>query len=514
MRSKYVVPIICIVILLSIILVGWTSEGNAASKSEGNNDFVYAAGTEPGTLDPQFVTDVNTARAVVQIFENLVRWDENFEIVPFLAKSWEVSDDNKTWTFKLQEGVKFHDGAPFNAEAVKYNFERLFDPDVASPRKSVASMIDKVNVLGEYEVSLSTKEPFGAFLAQLTSYNLAMISPKSAKEYGKNFGTHPAGTGPLMLDEWIPAQRLVMKRFDDYWGEKSTVNKVYFKVVPEDVSRVMMLKTGDADVVIGIPPIQMESLQKDKNIKTIIKTGFRTIYIGMNLKHKPFDDIRVRHAVNYAIDKESIIKYVLNNIGKYPVGVESTVISNSSQDLVPYKYDPEKAKQLLAEAGFPNGFKTSLYTPEGRYPMDREVAEVVQSQLREVGINAEITVLDWGAYVAATNTGEDTRLFLLGKGCPSGDPDLDLTLSFGTDKKMNNSFYSNPKVDELLILEKITVDPEKRSQILYDIQKQIHEDAPWAVLYYVVQTLATRADVEGFEVYPNEMISLKYLKRK
>lgn len=498
-------------LLLALLVLAGCGGGSGEPKA---NEFVYAAGTEPTTFDPHFITDVNTARAAMQIYETLVKWDESSNLAPLLAESWTTSEDNMTWTFKLKEGVKFHDGAPFNAEAVKYNFDRIIDPAIASPRSSTAGMVESVSVVSEYEVAITTKNPSGAFLAQLTSYNLAMISPKAAQELGLDFGQHPAGTGPLMLQEWEPGKSLIMTKFDEYWGTKSTIDKLSFVTVPEDSSRVMMLKTGDADVISGLPPVQVESLEKDENINVVIAPGYRTIYIGMNHKKAPFDNVKVRQAVNYAIDKHSIIDNVLSGLAEYPAGVESKAIMFAANDLQPYDYNPEKAKELLAEAGLPNGFKTTLFTPEGRYPMDKQVTEVVQGMLKEVGIDAEIKVLDWGAYQEATTSGEETELFLLGKGSPSGDPDFDLDLSFRTGGRMNNAFYSNPVVDQWLDEQKTSTDQDFRAQVLYNIQKQINDDAAWAVLYYENQTMGKRADVNGFVVWPNEMIDLRYLIRK
>ena len=508
-------------VLAMVVLTGCGGGNNTGGTGtepnetpEKSNEFVYAAGTEPTTFDPHFITDVNTARAAMQIFETLVTWNEDSKIVPLLAESWTTSEDNKTWTFKLKEGVKFHDGAPFNAEAVKYNFERILSPEVASPRKSSADMVEKVEVVSEYEVNITTKEPAGAFLAQLTNYNLSMLSPKAAEELGKEFGQKPSGTGPLMLDVWEPGKTLTYTKFDGYWGTKSTIDKLTYKTVPEDSSRVMMLKTGDADVISGLPPIQVEELKSDKNVDVVIAPGYRTIYIGTNMKKDLFKDVKVRQAINYAIDKKSIIDNVLRGLSIYPAGVESPAIMFAATDLTPYDYNPEKAKQLLAEAGYPNGFKTTLHTPEGRYPMDKQVAEVVQSMLKEVGIDAEIIVLDWGAYQEATTKGDVTNLFLLGKGSPAGDPDYDLTLSFGTGGKMNNSFYSNTEVDKLLADQKTSVDQEYRAKVLHEIQEKIHNDSPWAVLYYENQTMGKRADVDGFKVQPNEILDLRYLTRK
>lgn len=209
-----------------------------------------------------------------------------------------------------------------------------------------------------------------------------------------------------------------MTRFDDYWGEKATVDSITFRIVPEDASRVMMLKTGDADLVAGIPPVQIEELQSDPNVKVLVETGYRTIFLGMNSTVKPLDDVRVRQAVNYAIDRESIIKNVMRDVASYPDSfMVSNVIDNSAKGLGCYEFDQEKAKALLAEAGYADGFTLTLSTPEGRYAMDRQVAEVIQAMLMEVGITAEINVLDWGAYSEQATSGQH-QFFLLGMAAP------------------------------------------------------------------------------------------------
>lgn len=489
-----------------------TGTDTPSASGGGSNNFVYAAGTEPTTFDPQFITDVNTARATMQIFETLVRWDENANIAPLLAESWTTSDDGLAWTFKLREGVTFHDGTPFNAEAAAYTFERILAEETGSPRRTAAEQISEIRVDSEYELTLITFEPFGAFLPQLTNYNLCILSPTAAKDLA-TFAEKPVGTGPLMLKEWQRGSYVTMTKYDGYWGEKSTVDELKFIFVPEDASRVMMLQTGEADIISGLPPIQVQTLEADPNCEPVIATGYRTIYVGINLRKPIFQDVKVRHAIQHAIDRQSIIDNVLSGIGKYPVGIESTVITMSAQDLPDYEYNPEKSKQLLAEAGYPDGFKTVLYSPEGRYPMDKQVAEVVQGMLKEVGIDAEIRILDWAAYQAATTAGEETELFLLGKGCPSGDPDYDLSLCLMTGGGMNNTGYSNPDVDTWMAEQQKTVDQSVRADRLYKAQAQAHADSPMAVLYYEEQTFGKRANVGGFIAWPNEMLDMRYLTR-
>lgn len=490
------------------------SSGSPASGSSasGSNDFVFAVGTEPTTFDVHFITDVNTARANVQIYETLVR-NVGTSIEPWLAESWSVSDDELTWTFKLREGVTFHDGTPFNAEAVKYNIERLQNPDVGAPRASTVDMITRVEVVSEYEVALCTDEPYGPMLGQVSNYNMSMMSPTALEEYGTDIALHPCGTGALMIKEWVPGSSLVMTKYDGYWGEKSTIDTLTFKFVGEDSSRVMMLQSGDADVA-PVAAAQIAQIENDPSVNVQVETGYRTIYLGMNCSRPPFDDVRVRQAVAYAIDKQTIIDHVLEGYAQYPSGIESTVIPYSAQDLDPYTYNVEKAKELLAEAGYADGLSIVFHTPEGRYPMDRMVAEVCQSMLAEVGITAELRVVEWGAYSAMTTEGKETQLFLLGKGSPSGDPDYTLDLCFGTGKGMNNTKYSDPQIDQWILEQRQTTDQAVREEILYKIQEKVNDDCPQAVLYYEKQTFGCAADVDGFVVFPNEMIDLRYLARQ
>lgn len=495
--------------VLALVLAASVLSGCGGGGTGSSATLTYAVGTDAQTLDPQFVTDIPSAVAVMQIHETLVARDENMNFIPGLATEWSVAEDGCTWTFKLRQGVKFHDGADFNAEAVKYNFDRILDPATGSPRRSVASMIKEVKVVGPYEVQIITNDPYGPMLAQISSYNLAIISPKSGAELGKGYAQKPAGTGPFKLKSWTPGQSLVLERFDGYWGDKPKVREIEFKVVPEDGTRTMLLKTGGADVVAGVPAFELENLKKDPNVNLIMKPGFRTIYVGMNCSKEPFDDPRVRQAVNYAIDREAIVNYVLRGAATVGVGPESPAIPGAAKNLVPYTYNPEKAKQLLKEAGYPNGFKTVFHTPSGRYPMDQQVAEAVVGQLKEVGIDAELQILDWGAYQAMLDKAEESRLFLLGKGSPSGDPDMTLTLSFGTNEKMNSAKYSNPEVDELIKQQRVCVDPVERQQILQTIQEKIHADAPWAVLYYEQILIGTRSNVKGLQVLPNEIVLFK-----
>lgn len=495
----------CMLLIMGVFLVG---------ESRDKGHFIVAMGTEPTTFDVHIAQDNNTQDAILCIFEGLAERGEDGSVLPKLATEWWVEQDNKTWVFKLREGVIFHDGTPFNADAVKINFERIIDPKTASPTRGAFTFVDRVEVVNNYEVKIITKEPYGPILDILTASNISMMSPTAIKKYGKDFGIHPVGTGPLMFDEWQRGIKVTFKKFKDYWGEETKVDKLELICVPEESTKIMMLELGEVDVIKGISPIQVNRLEKNKDINIVKKLGPRVIYIGMNQLHEPFNDIRVRKAIMHAIDRESIIEKVFQGNAVPCVGIFSTVIAHSALWLpTEYEYNPEKAKQLLAEAGFPNGFETTFTTPDGRYPGDRTVAEIVQGQLKEVGISSKLRVMEMGAYVQELLSKRNPRLFLLGCGCPPLDLDFLFTIIWHTGEPKNYTSYSNPRVDELIELQRKTVDYRKRGQIIYEIQRIIQEDATQAYIYYQYQIHGTRADVKGLRVNPNETIILTELYR-
>jgi len=498
------IKILWMVLIPLLTMMGPLSQAQETPRTGGT--LTYATGTDALTLDPQFVTDVPTSRVVMQIHETLVKYDLDMNIVPCLAESWTTSADRLTWTFKLRREVRFHDRTPLNAEAVKYNFDRIVDPAIASPRKSTVVMVQDIKVLDEYTVAVTTKKPFAPLLAQLTSYNISIMSSAAAKKWEKKYSQNPAGTGPFKLESWTPGERIVLARNENYWGVKTYLDKVVIKVVPEDSTRVMLLLSGEADVVASVPPVLTERLKQSKDVKILRKVGFRTIYIGLNNRIKPFTDVRVRRALSHAINPEAIVNGILNGMANIGGSFESPVIPGAIQGLKPYPYDPARAKKLLAEAGFPNGFTTAFYTPTGRYLMDRQVAEAVQAQLKEVGVNAEIKAPDWATQIALLDKGTEVPMFLMGKGSPTGDLDFTLNLTIKTKGMMNHFQYGNSKVDALIDEQQGIIDTKKRYQVLYDIQKTVYEECPAMVLFYEDQIFGTRASVNGVELYPYEFV--------
>lgn len=494
---------------------GQESQAVQSGSQSAGSEFVYVSGVEPTTMDVHLCTDANTSRILLQVHETLYKRNEDAEVIPLLAESAEESEDGMSWTIKLKEGIQFHDGTPFNAEAVKYSFDRLVAPETGSAKASALKNVESVEVLGDYEVKINLKGRDLVFLASLTNYSTAIMSPTAGEKYGlEDYTNHPAGTGPLKMESWEPGIQMTLVKNENYWGEEPTVDKLTVKAIAEDSSRVMMIKTGDADVVAGVPPTLVPDLQSDSNVEMMIKPGYRTIFIGMNNGAEPFNDIRVRQAVNYAINKKSIIDNVLHGLATYPSnGFESTAIQYSAENLDAHEQDIEKAKELLKEAGYPDGFQTEIMTPEGRYPMDRQVAEVVQGMLAEIGIQAEVKIADWGAYQEAL-TAKNTKMFLLGKGSSTGDPEFDFLMHGITDGGQNHYQFSNERVDELLKGLSGAADIEERAEMLKEVQTIWNDEFVIAPLYYENQFYAVRANVSGLKVYPNELADLAWLVRK
>lgn len=477
----------------------------AQPKPRNGGTITYAAGSATQTLDPQFITDVTTFRAVGTMYEALTKQDENGKVGPGLALSWTVSPDRRTWTFKLRPGVTFHDGSPFNAQAVKFTYDRILNPATGSPRRSTLDMVQSTEVVDDLTFRLTTKEPFAPLLAQLSAYNVYILSPAHVQKEGANFSKTASGTGPFRLQSWQPGEKLTVVRNEKYWGEKPRVDSVVFTVVPEDSARTLLLLSGQADVISELPYVMVKRMSTLDAVRVIRKPGYRTIYLGMNLSVPPFNDVRVRQAVGHAINKQALVQGLLNGIGTLGGSLESSVIEGTAKQLQPHPYDPAKAKKLLAEAGHPNGFSTEFMVPTGRYNMDRQVGEAIQGQLAAVGIKATIQSPEFGAYLAALNKGK-VPMFLSGKGSPTGDMDFTQALLNASNGKMNYFQYKNPEVDRLISQQRVAVDPNERQRLLTDLQTKVYQDQPHITLYYEDQVWATRSNVHDVKVYVNEFV--------
>ena len=367
-------------------------------KPERLPKFVIAQGTDALTMDTHHGLDAPTFTVLDHMVEPLLELTPKGEIVPKLVEKWEVSADATEFTLRLKKGIKFHDGQLFNAEAVKVNFDRRLDPKAATKYGFLVAPISSVTATDDYTVKISTKAPFAALLSNLTHQANGMQSPAALRNSWDKPVTMPIGTGPFIFKEWVPGTKVVMVRNDNYWGKKPGLSEVTFRAIPDDASRMVALETGEVHAAVRIPPFDIPRLKADPKITIVSAPSVRTIYLGFNALKEPLNDKRVRQALNYAVNKEAIVKHVLGGVGRVSDAPISPGIFGYTP-VKPYEYNIEKAKALLAEAGFPKGFETTLHPAVGRYYMDVSVATAVAADLLKVGVKADIKMMEWGTYL-------------------------------------------------------------------------------------------------------------------
>jgi peptide/nickel transport system substrate-binding protein len=469
------------------------------------------------TTDPGISAGTQAQTIRFAIYEGLVEFDESGSIQPALATSWSVSEDQTEWTFSLREGVTFHDGTPFNAAAVQASLERILDPENGFSRRSTLSAISEVVVVDEHTVRLVTAEPFGPLLAHLASDAAVIVSPAALAEYGADIGWHPVGTGAFKYASHVAEQSVTVVRNDNYWAGPPALNEIRFLAVPEAATRITMLEAGEADIVVNIPGFDVPRLDTAPGLSVRLDPSTRVGHVGINTSKAPFDDQLVRQALNHAINREAIVHGILRNIGQpaRSIVASATVGFSDSSD---YTYDPERARELLAEAGYPTGFAATLLAPQGRYYMDRETAVVIQAQLKDIGIDLNLQIVDWSTYLELLREPADknsTQLYWLGWETGTMHIQYILDTVFQTSQLppagWNTMFYQNEDVSEMINQARRTVDDAEQQALYEEIQATVMDDAPWVPVYEFQQITGLRDNVVGLQVLPTEVFVLKHV---
>jgi peptide/nickel transport system substrate-binding protein len=511
--------------LIAITLAFGIGETPVAAQPAGT--LVVGLVAEPVNLDPPQVTDLNSNRVGRRIVETLVTFpDESTQVVPGLAESWTISKDGLQYTFKLRRGIAFHDGTPLNAEAVKFSIERQINPNHPAYKLGKYPFanyffgnVKAVEVLSDERVAFLLNEPRASFLAVLTSGAASIVSPTAVMKWGPDYPSHPVGTGPFRFASWDRGQRVVLEKNPGYWKYPVKVERVIYRPIVEDQARLTELLTGGLDLIVGVPADNVAPLEKNPKITLLKQVGAHVWYLGMNNQKKPFDDKRVRQALNYAVNKDAIVNDVLKGTGSPSKGPVLPGTWGADGALKAYPYDPDRAKKLLAEAGYPNGFTTTLWVPESGSGMQAPVAmsTVMQSNLKAVGVNVSLQTMEWGAYLAKLRSKEQ-ELFALSWMAGTEDPDMVmyplLHSSQWTPVGPNRALYKNARFDALLTQARVTTDQAKRAQLYKEAQRILIDDAPWVFVDHEIQIAALTKRVQGFKLHPSfdlrvETISLK-----
>ncbi len=504
--KKITFAAITLLLLISFVFSGC----GGAEKGESGGVLIFARSGDSVGLDPGRETDGESFYIADNVFETLVEFKPGTtEVQPCLAKSWTVSDDGLEFVFKLEENVKFHDGTDFNADAVVFSIERQFKKD--HPFNNLGpwqywgymdmdNIIESVEAVDAYTVKFTLKRKEAPFVANLAMNFAAIVSPAAVEKSGEDFRSNPVGTGPFKFVSWQKDDNIVLERNDDYWREKAYLDRLIFKVIPDATARYLALKKGEVDIIDFPSPEDLEDVNSNPDIKVIQQAGLNVGYLAMNCDTEHFADVRVRQAVNYAIDKGETGTAATNPI---PPGMWSY-----NKSLKGYKTNIEKAKKLLAEAGYPDGFDTNIWAmPVSRpyNPNGRKVAEIMQAQLAKVGINAEIVSYDWGIYLDKTADGEH-EMALLGWTGDNGDPDnfLNVLLSSTAAEKPagNISFWRNEEFTDLIA--KAKEDSNYSSRVKYYKKAQVifEKECPWVPIAHSLVTEPMKKTVMGFVLYP------------
>src|SRR5690554_35098 len=473
---------------------------------------VVAQGTDAVTLDPHDATDSPSATVTSHLYETLFELTPEGDIVPHLVSDYEFTNDGLGLNLTIRDDVTFHDGTPLTAEIVKGSLDRFLDPENAWTFRFLLDSISDVTVTGDYTLEITLANQFAPLLAHMTHSSTAIVLPSAAEEFGEDFASNPVGTGPFKFVSWQRNDAIELERYDGYWGEQPGVSGVRFLTVPENATRMALVESGQAHVAVRVPPQDIARLNAADGVTVENVSSLRTIFMFMNFTHEPINDVRVRQAINYAVDNEALAEFVLGGavrpsdapiapgiFGYTPVGT--------------YDYDPELARELLAEAGYENGFSTTLYTPSGRYLQDIQTVEAMQEMLVQVGIEATIETLEWSAYLEQVNAvpGESVvPVGLLGWGTVTGDADYGLYPLFHTDQQRpvgsNRGAYSNERVDELLDAARTNTNPDERLAMYEEAMTLIWDDAAWLFLHSETQLVAVRDDVQGLVIHPTERV--------
>lgn len=509
--------IILLVTIFTIIIAYGTSVASPPPVYGGT--LVWGRSAKINTLDPATGVSEESQTAIAAIYDTLVRYNHETGLLePSLAISWQISKDGKTLVFKLRRGVRFHDGNELNAHAVVFSFSRQMDtshpfyPPNIGYAKYIFDMVDNVYEISSSKVGIRLKSPYAPFIHSLTIPAASIVSPAAVKKWKNQYHINPIGTGPFRLEKWESGERVALVQNENFWGERPFLDRLVYKTIVNSKDRFMELSTGSIQVMDGIGPEEFGSIKRNNELDYSTTSGLNVCFITMNTQKPPFDNQKVRQAVNYAVNKAKIVKLLYQGLAEAAINPFPPSIWGYNHDIKGYEYNPKKAKVLLREAGYPNGFETTLFklpVPRFYNQLPDQTAHLIQANLAAVGIKAKIsTFKDWKTYRSMLQKGKHQMAFY-GWGAEYKDPDYFLYNLLDLDnavigKGYNFSFFKDPEFHDLII--KAQENPvQSQREVLYKrAQAIVHEKAPWVPLVHSQQILGFHKSVHGIILDPRE----------
>ena len=534
-KSYKVFAIIFIFIVLFAVAASFSSELSIKYKnfvssfrhSDIMKRLVIGRASDSISLDPGNTTDMDSVKVTVNIFETLVKYEKDGkEIVPGLATSWKSSEDGLVWVFRLRQGVRFHDGTAFNAQAVEFNFNRWMDKDNPYHNEQFnywnyvfggfPGFVKSVTALSDYSIEFRLSKPYAPFLSSLAMPVFGIGSPEAIKKYGREAYKNPVGTGPFVFKSWEPNQNIILVRNEKYWDMPAKVDEVEFKVIPSGQDRLEQLKQGFIQIADNLGPDDVASIENDQNLQLLLRPFYNVGYIAVNNEKPPFDKSDVRIAISLAVDKEKMIKEVFANLARPAKTLIPPLLSGYNESIEDSEYNPEKARQLLARAGYPQGFKTTLWvmtSSRDYFPKPLQTAEYIKESLKDVNIEAAIITYSWDEYLNRIKNGEH-ELALIGWTGDNIDPDNFLNTLLASNNAEqgyagNYSFYKNKEVDILLKQARETTDMVFRKNLYRRLLEIVNYDMPSVPLVHTMPILAARLSVTGYSPYITGVESLE-----
>ena len=503
-----------------LMMCGCDASQGTLHRHRDPGSLVVAEAADVISLDLARATDGESIQVGELLFEGLVGWKPGTtELEPQLATSWEVAPDGRTWTFHLRDHVAFHDGTPLDADAVAFSFERLLDPlhpyyvgDSGSYWRNLLQDVSSVTVVDPLTVQFHVAQPYSPLLGDLAKYPI--VSPTAVKRWKDDFGSHPVGTGPYVLETWTPGERLVARRFAGYWGARPGLERVVFLVVVDARQRLIDLEAGSVDIATAILPDETSFVELHPDLVLHTTPGNDVCYLAFNLTHPPFDDVRVRRAANLAINKEPIVKLAYSGRAVPADGPLPPTSWGYHAPATTYPYDPAAARALLAAAAADGTFDPdrtyllyAMSTPRPYSPSPERVARFLQGAFAQVGLKTDLIVQPFAQHRTAIQRG-DHDMALFGWVGDTGDPDNFLYVLFDSENThagdaLDVAFYRSADVDRMLDEAQVTSDDKERAQLYADIQDRIASDAPWVPIAHSQLVVASRAELEHVVLSPN-----------
>lgn len=460
----------------TITLLLWV----AASAQVPSNTVTIAVGVDATALDPWLSTNITDKHVVSHLFDTLLKRDADMQVVPNLATSYTTLSDT-TWEFTLRDDVFFTDGTQLTTADVVYTFKHLRNEELRAPSIAQFESITEIRVVDDYTFEVATTEPFPALPAVFSEF---WIVPEGHTEQvgTLQLGRSPVGSGPYVLVEWVRDSHILMQANAEWWDSTPAVEFIEFRIVPEQNARIAQIQTGEADIVAQIPVESLAMIERSGRASVKEATGPRSYFVGFDTtRDGPLQDPVVRQALNYAVNVQEIIDIVFDGRGVELATIVTPEQFGFNEGLAPYGYDPERARELLAEAGYADGLTLSMEAPIARYPKDSEIAQVIAGQLGEIGVTVNLEIIEWGTYVGQFGRGETPDLYFLGWSIPTFDPDALLTPLLLSGYPYSR--FSDDALAEKIHAARSMVDAEARAELYHEIQADMFELAPMVFLF-------------------------------